>query len=212
MGDIIVGLALGALGLVACLVGLRMFFVALPIIGFVAGFFVGAAGIAAILGDSFLSNLTGVIVGFVIGVLFGALAYFFWYIGALLSAGSTGALIATAGMQAAGVTSGWVVFIVAAAVALLFFLIAMAIALPVYIVVVNTAFVGAAGVITGLLLIFNQVDRADLSYGLAWATVEESWFWLIAWIVLAVVGILFQLQSISAVKLPEDRWEKAEPA
>lgn len=212
MGDVIIGLALGVLGLIVCLLGLRVFFVALPIVGFVAGFFVGAAGTAAIFGESFLSNLTGVIVGFAVGVLFGTLAYFFWYIGALLSAGSTGALIATAGMNALGTSSGWLIFIVAAAVAIAFFMIAMALALPVYVVIINTAFLGAAGIITGLLLIFNQVNSADLSYGLAWATVEESWFWMAAWIVLTVVGFLYQLQSLKTVVLPEDRWSRATPA
>ena len=211
MGDITLGLALGVLGLVVCLLGLRVFFAALPIIGFVAGFFVGAAGIAAITGDSFLSNVTGVIVGFVVGVVFGALAYFFWYVGALLSAGSTGALIGSGFMKAIGVDSGWAVFLVAAAVAVIFFMIALALALPVYVVIVNTAFVGAAGIVTGLLLLFNQVDRVDLNYGLAWATVEESWFWMIVWIVLAVVGTLFQIQSIKTVVLPEDRWSPAQP-
>lgn len=211
MGDIILGLALGVLGLIVCLLGLRVFFVALPIIGFAAGFFVGAAGIAAITGDSFLSDVTGVIVGFVVGVVFGALAYFFWYIGALLSAGSTGALIGSGFMKAIGVDSGWAVFLVAAAVAVIFFMIALALTLPIYVVIVNTAFVGAAGIVTGLLLLFNQVDRVDLNYGLTWATVEESWFWMIVWIVLAVVGTLFQIQSIKTVVLPEDRWSPAQP-
>jgi len=210
MGDFIVGLALITIGLVGCLLGLRVFFVALPIIGFVAGFFVGAAGIAALLGDNFLSNATGVIVGAIVGLVFAAVSYFFWYIGALLSAAASGALVGSAIMEAFSVDSGVVVFIVAAAVAIAFFLAAMVLALPIYVVIVNTAFVGAAGIVTGLLLVFNQINRVDLDYGLAWATVEESWFWMIAWIVLAVVGILYQIQSISSVRLPEDRWTQAQ--
>jgi len=212
MGDIFVGLALIIVGLVGCLMGLRVFFVALPIIGFVAGFFVGAAGIAALLGDSFLSNATGVIVGAIVGLVFATASYFFWYVGALLSAAASGALIGSAITQALGVDSGVVVFIVAAAVALAFFMAAMALALPIYVVIVNTAFVGAAGIVTGLLLVFNQINRVDLDYGLAWATVEESWFWMVAWIVLAVVGMLYQIQSIASVRLPEDRWTQAQQA
>ncbi|HQX62945.1 MAG TPA: DUF4203 domain-containing protein [Thermomicrobiales bacterium] len=212
MADIIIGLILGAFGLLVCLAGLRVFFVALPIIGFVAGFYAGAAAIAAITNGSFLGDLTAVIVGFVVGVVFGTLAYLFWYLGALLSAGSTGALIGSGAMKAIGVSSGWVIFLIAAAVAIVFFAIAFLLALPVYVVVINTAFVGAAAAVTGLLLIINKIDRVDLHYGLAWATVNESWFWLIIWIVAAVVGILYQLQSIKAVVLPEDRWTRAEPA
>ena len=99
-----------------------------------------------------------------------------------------------------------------AAVALAFFMAAMALALPIYVVIVNTAFVGAAGIVTGLLLLLNQINRVDLDYGLAWATVEESWFWMVAWIVLAVVGMLYQIQSIASVRLPEDRWTQAQQA
>ncbi|MCO5177884.1 MAG: TMEM198/TM7SF3 family protein [Thermomicrobiales bacterium] len=210
MGDIIIGLALITIGLVGCLLGLRVFFVALPIIGFVAGFFVGAAGIAAIAGDSFLANTTGVIVGFIVGLVFAAVSYFFWYFGALLSAAASGALLGSALMEIIGVSSGVAVFLVAAAVALVFFIGAMVLALPIYVVIINTAFAGAAGIVTGLLLLFNQIDRIDLNYGLAWATVEESWFWMIAWIVLTVIGILYQMQSIASVKLPEDRWTQAQ--
>jgi hypothetical protein len=62
------------------------------------------------------------------------------------------------------------------------------------------------------LLIFNQFDRADLGYGLAWATIEESWLWAIAWLVLAVLGVLTQLRSIAVITLPEDRWTTASPS
>lgn len=210
MGDIVIGLALITIGLVGCLLGLRVFFVALPILGFVAGFFVGAAGIAAIAGESFLANTTGVIVGFIVGLVFAGVSYFFWYIGALLSAAASGALIGSAFMEIIGVSSGFAVFLVAAAVGIVFFIGAMVLALPIYVVIINTAFAGAAGVVTGLLLLFNQIDRVDLNYGLAWAAVEESWLWMIAWIVLTVIGILYQMQSIASVKLPEDRWTQAQ--
>ena len=210
--DLVVGILLGLLGLIVCFAGLRVFFIALPIIGLITGFFVGAAGIGAILGDSFLSGVFAVIVGIIVGLVFGVLAYFLWYVGALLAAGSTGALIASGFMNAIGVDSGWAVFIAAAVGFVLLFVVAFILALPIYVVIVNTAFVGAAGVITGILLIFNQFDRADLGYGLAWATIEESWFWAIAWVVLAVLGVLAQLRSIAAVTLPEDRWTAASPA
>lgn len=210
--DLLVGILLGLFGLIVCFVGLRVFFIALPIIGLIVGFFVGAAGVGAILGDSFLSGVLAVVAGIIVGLVFGVLAYFLWYFGALLAAGSTGALIASGFMNAIGVDSGWVVFIAAAVGFVLLFVVAFLLALPIYIVIVNTAFVGAAAVITGILLIFNQFDRADLDYGLAWATIEESWFWAIAWIVLAVLGVLAQLRSITSVTLPEDRWSSASPS
>lgn len=209
--DILVGILLGLIGLSICFSGLRVFFFALPLIGFVAGFFVGMAGISAILGDGFFATTTGIIVGFLVGALFSALSYLYWYVGALLAAGSSGALIGSGLMQAIGVTSGWVVFIVAAIGAILVFLLAMAMALPVYVVIVNTAFIGAGAIITGALLIFNQLDRQELGYGASWAVISESWFWMLAWIVLAVAGIMAQIRLIEAITLPEDRYGPAQP-
>lgn len=209
--DILIGIFLGLFGIMVCFSGLRVFFAALPLIGFVSGFFVGAAGVRAVFGESFLSSLTSVIVGLVVGVALAIIAYLLWYVGALLSAGSTGALIGSGIMSGVGVSSGWLIFIVAAAVAVLFFMLAFWLALPVYVVIVNTAFIGGAAIIAGILLIFNQLDRADLGYGVAWATIEESWAWLAAWIVLTVFGILAQVQMIASVTLPEDRWSSAHP-
>lgn len=207
--DILVGALLGALGLYVCFAGLRAFLIILPIIGFVSGFFAGAAGVSAIFGDGFLSSVTGIGVGLVVGLVLAALSYFLWYVGALLAAGSTGALIGSGIMNGIGVDSGWVVFIGAAIGAVLVFAIAFMLALPVYVVIVNTAFLGASGAVAGLLLVINQVDRADVGYGLAWATIEESWLWLVAWLVLAVAGMFTQVQSIANITLPEDRWASA---
>lgn len=210
--DILVGALLGAVGLYVCFAGLRAFLIILPIIGFISGFFAGAAGVSAIFGDGFLSSVTGIGVGLVVGLVLAVLSYFLWYVGALLAAGSTGALIGSGIMNGIGVDSGWVVFIGAAIGAVLVFAIAFMLALPVYVVIVNTAFLGASGAVAGLLLVINQVDRADVGYGLAWATIEESWLWLIAWLVLAVAGMFTQVQSIANITLPEDRWASANAA
>lgn len=211
MADVLIGILLGLIGLAVCFAGLRVFFVALPFIGFVTGFFVGAAGVRAIWNDSFLSNFTGAIVGLIVGAVFGLLAYIFWYVGALLSAGSTGALLGSALMNGFGVSSGWVIAIVAIAVGVVFFLLALMLALPIWIVIVNTAFLGASAIVGSVLLIFNQIDRADLGYGVAWAAIEESWFWLIVWAVITVAGLGAQSRSITSVVLPEDRWSTAQP-
>jgi hypothetical protein len=207
--DILVGAALGAFGLFVCFAGLRVFFVALPIVGFITGFYIGAAGTRAIVNESFLGNVTAVIIGLVAGVTLAILAYMLWYIGALLSAGSTGALIGSGVMNGLGVDSGWTVAIVAIACGVLLFLIAFKLALPIWVVIVNTAFLGAAGAIGGAMLIVDRIDRADLGYGVAWAAIEDSWFWLIAWAIVAVIGLAVQAQAVASITLPEDRWGAA---
>jgi hypothetical protein len=212
MLEIIVGLVIILLGTVVTVAGLRVFFAALPIWGFIVGFFIGSAGITYLIGDGFLSTGLSWIVGAVVGVVFAALAFLYWYIGAILAAGSVGALIGSALMAALNVDSGWIVFLVAFAVAVLFMVVAVVIALPIYVVVVNTAFAGATAVIAGIMLVFNFISLESLSYGATWAMVNESWFWMIAWIILAALGLSVQLRSMSLTILPEQRWHQSRPA
>ena len=64
--DILVGILAVLIGLV---VGsppdLRVFFILLPIWGFVAGFLVGAAGTTAIFGDNLPSTTLGIVLGLI---------------------------------------------------------------------------------------------------------------------------------------------------
>jgi hypothetical protein len=212
MAEILVGLVIILLGAVVTLAGLRVFFAAIPIWGFIVGFFVGSAAITYLAGDGFLSTALGWIVGAVIGVIFAALAFLYWYIGAILTAGSAGALIGSALMALLNVESGWIVFLVALAVAALFMVVAVAIALPIYVVIINTALAGATAVIAGFMLVFDVISLEGLSWGAAWAMVNESWFWMIAWIIVAAFGLSVQLRSASLTILPEQRWEQSRPA
>lgn len=211
MWDIVVGIVGIVLGLVLVFAGLRFFFAALPILGFLLGFLVGGAGVNAIFGDGVFSTITSWIVGFFLGLLFAAISYLWWYAGALIAAGSTGAALGTALVRAFGSNASWLIFLFAAIGFVLFFLVAFVLALPVYIVLVNTAFVGATVVIGGLLLVINKIDRADLGYGNVVAAINESWWWTIPMIVLAFAGIFSQLSAISTIALPEEKWTTAAP-
>jgi len=206
MADVLVGLLLVAFGLVICFAGLRVFIVALPLLGLVIGFFIGAAGARAILGEGFLGTATGIITGLVIGLLGLALAYVTWYVGMLLAAGSSGALLGSGLLSLFGVDSGWALAIGGTVGAVAGVVIAWLVALPLYVVIINTAFAGASGATAGALLVFDQIDRVDLAYGSAWAVIEASPWWLFVWIALAALGLAVQLQSIAAAHLPEERW------
>lgn len=210
--DILVGLLLVLIGIAVCLSGLRIFFVALPLVGFVVGFFAAAAAVASILGESFLSGVAAVLAGLVLGAFLAVISYIFWYIGALLAAGSTGAVLGSGLMNSLGVETGWIVTVVAAAAAVLFFIIAFVLALPLYVVIVNTAFLGAGGLIVGLMLIFDQIERTQLSYGIAWAALEASGLWSLLWGGMFLIGLVSQFRIIGSFTLPEDRWTTARAA
>jgi hypothetical protein len=115
-------------------------------------------------------------------------------------------------MNAFNVDSQWVILIVAVIGAVILGLLTIILNLPIYWVIVNTAFVGATLLLGGVLLALNRIDRVDLDYGTISAAIDESWFWIIAWIVVAAVGIGAQLSMITQAALPQEKWTKLEPA
>jgi hypothetical protein len=209
MEDVLIGIVALGLGAAVCFLGLRLWFIMLPFWGFFAGFFVGAAAITGIFGDGFLSTVTGWVVGFIVGLVFAVLSYLIWYVGVIIGAGSVGALLGSGLMGAFNVDSDWVVFIVSAIGAVLLVILAFILALPIYFVVVETAILGATAAVAGVMLIFDQIDHDELEWGSAWAMIQESWFWVLVWIVVAAAGLIYQLRLTESVTLPEEKWTKS---
>ncbi|TXG82255.1 MAG: TMEM198/TM7SF3 family protein [Thermomicrobiales bacterium] len=210
--DLLVGIILIVLGAFLALAGLRVFFIALPIMGFIVGMSGGLALMDHLFDNQFLSTTTGIIVGIVLGIVGAIISYLFWYVAIILGAAFIGASLGTGLMNALNIDGQWLIFIVAVIGAVILGLLTVILNLPIYWVIVNTAFVGATMVLGGVLLTFNRIDRADLDYGAIWAAIDESWFWIIAWIVVAAVGIGAQLSMITQTVLPEEKWTKLEPA
>lgn len=208
--DILIGILIGVVGVTVAFSGLRVFFAMLPIVGMVTGFFLGATLITNWLGDGFMATATSWIVGLAVGVLFAVVAYMWWYAGALLAAGGSGALLLSGIFSLFGVNNGVVLAVVAIVGAVAFIFLALVLNLPIYVVLVNTAFLGAHLLIGGLLLIFNLVDRQDFDWGVARAIAHENWFWWIIMVVVAIAGIFSQMQIINRIALPQNRWSRVE--
>ncbi len=208
--DILIGIFLIVFGITIAFIGIQVFFAVLPILGFVAGFFSGAILIESIFDDGLLSTVAGWIVGLVFGVVFALVAWFWWYAGVLISAGSAGALVATALAEAIGISSGWVLFIFAVVGMAAVIMLSLAVNLPIYVAIVNTAIAGASMVVAGVMLMFGQLDTSELEEGLAVATAEKSWWWVLVWAGIAAVGVGRQLALKDRIELPSDRWIRAD--
>ncbi len=210
--DLLVGIILIVLGGFLALAGLRVFFIALPIMGFIVGMSGGLALMDHLFDNRFLSTTTGIIVGIVLGIVGAAISYIYWYVAIVLGAAFIGASLGAGLMNAFNVNSQFVILVVAVIGAIILGLMTVLLDLPIYWVIVNTAFVGATILIAGAMLALNRVDRVDLGYGTVWAAIDESWFWVIAWVVVAAVGIGAQLSMITQAALPQEKWTKLEPA
>ena len=209
--DFLIGILALIAGAGLCLAGLRIFFIMLPIWGFVAGFFMGGALVTAVFDDGFLATTFGIVVGLVFGVIFALISYFYWYFAVLLAFGYTGGVLAGALFSSLGVDADWLLFIIGLAGAALFVFAAVAFQLPALLVVANTALAGAAIAIGGLLLVINRVDRDEIGSGVVWEKINDNWFLWIVWLVAAAVGVGAQLTRNQETTLPEDRWTKAGP-
>ena len=212
------GIVLALVGLAACFFGLRFWFILLPVFGAVTGFFVGAGVMQDVFGTGFLSTATSWIVGIVVAVVFALLSWYIWYAGAIIMAGAVGASLFTGILHAINNQPwGLVTFIVAVIGALIFAVGALMLNLPIYIVIVNSALGGAALAIAGLLTMLGTITTVELANGVTFAVVDEanrglSWLWVLAWIVLAVAGVFYQLRSVAETRLPEERWVPARAA
>ena len=219
MEQVIIGILLALIGLAVAFFGLRFWFILLPIFGAVSGFYLGARLMQDLFGTGFLSTAASWIVGIVVGIGFALLSWFVWYAGAIIMAGAVGAMIASGIVHALFTNPwGWVLFIISVIGAVIFAGIALALNLPIYIVIVNSALGGASLAVAGVLTLMGRITTVELANGATVAVVDESrfqgagWLWVLLWLVVAVLGLLFQLQSVASVRLPEERWVPAQSA
>ncbi|MBX3071563.1 MAG: DUF4203 domain-containing protein [Thermomicrobiales bacterium] len=206
--DILVGLLMLLAGATLLLSGLRVFAIMLPILGFMAGISLGLAIMYWAFDEGILSTAAGLVVGIILGIVFAVLSYLFWYVAVVMGGAMIGASLGAGLMNLFGVNTNWVIAVAAIVGGILAAFLTIALDLPIYWVVVVTAFNGAAWVIAGVLLIFDKLERSELGYGTVWAIIDESPWWLIAWAVLAAVGVGAQLTQIARVVLPSDPWTK----
>ncbi len=204
--DILVGIFLVIFGLGITFLGTSLFFLVLPMIGFLFGFFIGASGVEAALGDGFLGTVTGWIAGLIIGLLFAFISYFWWYAGVLLAAGALGVTLATGLAQAIGLDGGFWIFLFGLVGFIAFASITYVFNLPIYLIIASTAIAGGNVAVLGVMLMFNRIDTDELAYGTAASIVRESWGWTLFALLVAIAGAAFQLSMKNRLTVPQEKW------
>ena len=199
----ILALIIGVLALVA---GYRLFLLLLPIWGFFAGFSIGAHATALIFGQGFLATITGRTIGFVVGLIFAVLSYLIYTIGVALLSAAFGYFLGT-GLMLLFLDPGLIVTLVglAGAVVMAFVVLAFNIQKPVLEFI--TSFGGATAVLTGILLLFGRITFESLGGNPVRLVLEDSIFWMIAWLILGFVGFAIQIASnrTYVIEAPENR-------
>jgi hypothetical protein len=199
--EFLVGILAIGVGLLAVFMGFRIFQLLLPIWGFVAGFVLGASLIAAILGTGFLRTILGLVAGVAAGIGFAAIAYLWWWVGVILAIGAFGYALGYAILPALGIDIGVINVLVGLAFAAALAMVAVVLRLPRAIIVVVTALWGAAAAVGGVLVILGVVELDSLGYGGVDVALGQSLLWTVAWLTLAIVGMVAQTMTSDDVAL-----------
>ena len=189
--------------------GYRWFLVLLPILGFFFGFGVGLDTMQALFGAAFFGTVTGWIVGFFVGLIFAVLSYLFYGIGVALVAGSFGYALGAGLMGLIGFNPGLITWIVAVVFAVVVAILTLALNIQKLVIIIITAF-GGAGIIVGTFMaMFGVIRPEDFGSGAVRVAMSNSFWWLVFFVVLGVLGMAAQLSVNRAYELtpPENRYE-----
>jgi hypothetical protein len=184
------------LGLAFCFAGYRLFLVMLPIWGFFAGFWLGAEFTTLLLGTGFLATTSSWVIGFVAGLAGALLSYLFYTIGVGLVAAGFGVALGSGFMAALGFQWGLLSVLVSLVVAVVMVVLTLGMNLQKFIIIAITAIGGANAILLSVLLLLGRVSLESLRMagGSIGPLVRDSWFWVIAWLVLAIAGVVVQIR------------------
>lgn len=195
------------IGMAVAFNGYRWFIILLPFWGFIFGFGLGAETMQAVFGTAFLAEVTSWVVGFFVGLLFAVLSYLFYFIGVALFAGSAGYALGVGLLALIGVDFGLIPWLVGVVVGIVVAAVTIIFNIQKWVIIFFTA-TGGAGVIVGsLLFALGVINVADLGEHAVQAVLQDNIFWLIIYLVLAILGFLSQFATTQTYVLeePENR-------
>jgi hypothetical protein len=193
--DLFAGLFVAGIGLLALLVGYRLFLLLLPLWGFVVGFAVGARLVSLVFDQGFLGDILGIGVGVAVAILFAGLAYLFWSIGVVIALAGAGFVIGYAILPALGLDLDIIAVLLGLAAAAIVAVAAILLRLPRLLIVFVTSVWGAGAVMAGAFVILQRMSTEQLGNGGLDEVLHDSPIWIPVWLVIAAAGVIFQLRQ-----------------
>jgi hypothetical protein len=195
-------------GLAVVFGGYRLFLILLPIWGFFFGFGLGAQTLQAIFGVGFLATISSWVLGFIVGAIFAVLSYLFYIFAVALLSGSFGYSLAVGILTAIGLNFGIIVWLIGIVAAIALAVIVLAFNIQKYAIIVITALAGTGAIIFTLLAATGSLTLADLAGSPVLSAIQDSFLWLVFFVVVAGAGIVVQLRANRAYEIEAyDRFE-----
>jgi hypothetical protein len=198
---IVIGLFAVLVGIAFCFAGYKYFLILLPIWGFLVGFTFGSNLIYHLTNDpnnGFFVSALAILIGLVTGIVFALLSYLYYYFAVILLGAGLGYMLGVGLMDLINL-DGFLAFIVGIIVAAVFAFGFIVLAMPAVLAIWGTAIGGAIAIVGGAALALGRLPVSSLNSGGLGAALNDTefpWFWIIAGIVLAVVGAFYQIRSI----------------
>jgi hypothetical protein len=192
METLLAGIVLVVLGSLVAVFGVRVFFLLLPVWGFIAGFVAGAQLVAALLGEGFLATGLGWLAGIAVGIGFAILAGLWFWAAILILAASVGWALVAGLLYAIGFEPGVITVAAGLAGAAVLVVLAILVDAPILYIAVLTSAGGAAYAVAGALLALGRIGLDDLHHG-ALGAFRELPIAILAWLALAAVTLAYQV-------------------
>lgn len=187
----------------------------LPIIGFIAGFYIGAQAMQIALNEGFLATTLSVVVGLFSGILGAFISYLFFIFAIILVAGILGFAVIAGIFDLIGIENNCITSLVGLASAIGAVWLTMRYKLVRYVLIVFTAIIGADAIILSLLLFFNRITLEQIAspVGIFGPIIRESPLYIILFFGLFGAGVYVQYLAsrdfdFENIKLFE-RWSAA---
>ena len=204
----LLGIIALAVGAAFTFYGFKFFLILLPLWAFVAGFAAGAQAMSVLFGEGFLTTVLGWVIGFLTGAVFAVLSYLWYWAAVALLGGLVGYQLGV-GLLALISLTGIVSVAIGVLLGVVFAVGTIVLGVPRALVVVLTALGGAATIVAGALLILGRVKVDQLDTGVVGAIIYDNVLWLLAFAVVAALGIIWQLRQPSAESLDSTQWRYA---
>ncbi|MFL5673540.1 MAG: hypothetical protein ACJ779_00900 [Chloroflexota bacterium] len=202
---IIIGLLAIGIGLAWAFYGLKLFTILLPLWAFFFGLLAGAQWGADIFGQGFFASVLSWGIGLVFGLVLAAVSYFWYYAAIVILGGAVGYALGVGFFEWLGFDPGVLIVIIGLIVGAVFAIATFLLGVPILLVMAVSAFSGAAAVVNGVLILFGQIKLEELRAGIFGSLLANGWIGLIAFLVLGVVALFWQLRDVGSAVTSVER-------
>jgi hypothetical protein len=141
-------------------------------------------------------------------VIAAVLSYLFFKLGVAIVAAGIGAALGSGFMAALGFETGFLVTIVVLICAIAAAVLAVLFRIDKYVIIAITAISGANALLLSVMLLIGRVSVEDLptTGNSIQPILQDSWFWLIVWLVVAIAGFVVQVRYNRDYDFTPDRY------